>query len=272
MRYTMAAFTNGSETDLYVYESGDATTYRLLRGPAYRPSAGLMRDPSIFRTVDGVYYLTYTASGDGRIIGFAHSTDRLTWTHLYNFTVPLPRVEATWAPEWFIDDRGHINVIVSLSCGHGFTPHLMTAADTSLRSWSALTPMVGLAPNPFDPSSLGYIDTTVAQHADRYFAFAKNENTKYIELAVAPHPLGPYLFIGVGDWAGWGAPREGQSIIRLPGDGWRIYFDAYTEGKYFYSDSYDSFRTWTVPRELPGLSGIVRHGTVFPESTPQHVE
>ncbi|MFC6010580.1 hypothetical protein [Nocardia lasii] len=40
---------------------------------------------------------------------------------------------------------------------------------------------------------------------------------------------------------------------------------AYTEGRYLVSDSYDGLRTWSAPIELPGLSGVVRHGTVLTE-------
>ncbi|MFQ6326104.1 glycoside hydrolase [Nocardia sp. CWNU-33] len=269
VRYTMSAFTNSSETDLYVYESTDATAFQLLRGSAYRPPSGVMRDPSIFRNVDGDYYLAYTASGDGQKIGFARSSDRVTWTHLFDFTVPMLGVEACWAPEWFVDVDGRISIIVSLTNGRRFTPYLMTATDASMRSWSVLTPMAGLAPpNPFDTAAIGYIDTTVVAHGGKYFAFTKNETTKYIELAVALNAAGPYVFVATGNWAGWGTPREGQSLIQLPAGGWRIYFDAYTEDKYFYSDSHDGFRTWTAPRELPGLSGTIRHVTVFPENLP----
>lgn len=265
-RYTMTAFTNDSETDLYVYESDDAITFRQLSGPAYRPPTGLLRDPSVFRNIDGYYYLTYTTGWEGRTIGFAYSADRMNWSHLYDITVPLPGVTSTWAPEWFIDSDRSINVIVSLSDGYRFTPHLITA-ESKLRAWSMPRPMIGLA-QP-DNTSYGYIDTTVVRADRRYYAFTKNESTKYIELAVADHLLGPYTFVATDDWAGWGAPVEGQCVIALPDGGWRIYFDAYTDHQYFYSDCYDDFRTWTTPLELPEISGTVRHFTVFPEFIEQ---
>ncbi|WP_280261512.1 glycoside hydrolase family 43 protein [Nocardia wallacei] len=265
LRYTLTGFTNSSESDLFVYESADATRFSLLRARAYTPPTGLMRDPCLLRHVDGAYYITYTTGWEGNTIGFARSTDRATWTHLYDYTVPIDGVTSTWAPEWFVDSRGGVNVIVSLSDGYRFTPHLMTATDAGLRSWTALTPVAGLAPAPDDPDAFGYIDTTIVQVGRRYVAFTKNETTKLIELAVADAVTGPYTFVATGDWAGWGAPREGQSVTALPGGGWRIYFDAYTEGRYLYSDSLDGFRTWTAPTELPGLSGTVRHVTVLRE-------
>ncbi|MFI6866538.1 glycoside hydrolase [Nocardia sp. NPDC050406] len=266
LRYTLTSFTNDSETDLYVYESGDATNFQLLRAQAYTPPGGLLRDPSMFRHVDGSYYLTYTTGWEGHTIGFARSTDRLTWTHLYDYDVPMPDIVNCWAPEWFIAPDGRVGVIVSLYHDHRFTPYLMTATDTSLRTWTPLARLAGLAPPPDDTESDGYIDTTVIVHNGRFYAFTKQESTKFVELAVADEPTGPYSFIGTGDWAGWGGPREGQSVTRLPDGGWRIFLDAYLEGKYYYSDSYDDFATWTPPRELPGLSGIVRHGTIFIEN------
>ncbi|WP_228818788.1 glycoside hydrolase [Nocardia transvalensis] len=262
VRYTMTAFTNSSEAEMYVYESTDATTFTLVRGPAYRPPTGLIRDPSVIRHADGAYYITYTTGWDGDTIGFARSTDRIEWTFLYNYTVPIPGIRHTWAPEWFIDPGGSVNVIVSLHGGEYFQPHLMTATDEALQSWSPLTPLEGITAAP---GSLGYIDTTVSVLDGRYYAFTKNETTKEVELAVAESLLGPYEFIETGDWAGWGAPREGQCVIALPDGGHRIYLDAYTEGRYLYSDSSDGFRTWTPPRELPDISGFVRHFTVLPE-------
>ncbi|MEV6772553.1 glycoside hydrolase [Nocardia sp. NPDC051030] len=265
-RYTMTAFTNDSETDLYVYESPDAMTFELLKARAYSPPSGLLRDPCVFRHTDGAYYLTYTTAWDGHTIGFARSADRLDWTHLYDYEFTKPGITSAWAPEWLVDANGRVHVLVSLSDGYRFTPHLMTATDASLNSWTDPEPMVGLAPDPGDDVSYGYIDTTVARLGGRYFAFTKNESTKLVELAVADSPAGPYAFVSKDDWAGWGAPREGQSLTRLSNGGWRIFFDAYTDGKYFYSDSYDGFKTWSKPRELPGLSGTIRHVTVYVEN------
>lgn len=45
--YVFPVFTSASESNLYVYTSSDATTFNLLKGPAYTPPTGLIRDPSI---------------------------------------------------------------------------------------------------------------------------------------------------------------------------------------------------------------------------------
>jgi hypothetical protein len=255
-RYTMTAFTNSSETAMFVYESADAMNYRLVRGPAYTPPTGLVRDPSMFRHGDGAYYVVYTTGWDGDTIGFARSPDRVHWTFLRDYTIPLRGVRHTWAPVWFVDG-GQVDVIVSLSFGGDFQPYLMTAADPSLASWTMPAPLAGIGMN--------HIDTVMIKTGAVYHAFVKNETTKFVEHAIAPSPVGPFLFVGTGDWAHWGAPREGPSLARLADGCWRIYLDGYTVGAYFYSDSCDGFLTWSPARTLPGVSGFVRHFTVLRE-------
>lgn len=290
MRYTMTAFTNDSQTDMWLYESTDATNFTLLRPAAYRPpqaepdtpptgvtdKRGLCRDPSIFRHSDGAYYLTYTTGWDGNTIGFARSPDRLDWTFLYEYPIPLGNVAHSWAPEWFVEGQ-RVHVVVNIDQGSGFQPHLMTATDKSLsqQQWTPPAPLVGIAPTA--GAENGYIDSTIKLIGGRYHAFVKNEATKNIEVAMATTATGPYAFVRTGNWAGWGgpgggAPREGQCVIQLPDGRWRIYLDAYDldnpdRGRYIHSTSVttDPLGAWGPPVDLAGLSGFVRHFTVLPE-------
>ncbi|HEV2783032.1 MAG TPA: glycoside hydrolase family 43 protein [Actinophytocola sp.] len=258
-RYTMTAFTNSSESNMYVYESPDATGFRLLRGPAYTPPSGLIRDPSVIRHTDGRYYVVYTTNWTGNTIGFATSTDRVNWTFLRNHVISLPGTANTWAPEWFVDTDGSVNIIVSLSTtGSDFKPYKLTATNAALTAWTGPTVLSGIGPN--------HIDTFLVKVGSTYHAFSKNETTKFIEYATASSLTGPYTFRRTGNWAGWGGPREGQALVRLDNGGWRIFFDGYTVGTYYFSDSYDSFTTWTAPAVLPGLSGFARHFTVLKET------
>jgi hypothetical protein len=284
-RYTMVAFSNASDRDMDVYESGDGTGFQPVRQSAFRPPSGLVRDPSIFRHTDGFYYVTFTTV-DGANIGFARSSDRTNWTPLGSWPVPFccaflpgtgdgtgsagpagfsgsagfkdgpslsPFTTKAWAPEWFVDgDR--VNVIVSLSTGGGFVPYLMTALEPSLRLWSLPVPLAGIGAD--------HIDTTVVKVGSTYHAFTKNETKKVIEHAVASSVTGPYSFVPAGNW---GSLTEGPALVQLPNGAWRIYLDAYTEGKYLYSDSTDGLNTWSPLRELPGLSGTVRHFGVMRE-------
>ena len=283
-RYTMVAFSNASDRDMDVFESADGTGFQLVKPSAYRPPSGLVRDPSIFRNTDGMYYLTYTTGGTS--IGFARSSDRITWTPLANYSLPFccafmpgtgdgtgsasppgfsgsagfsdgpslsPFVTKAWAPEWFVDG-GRVNVIVSMSTGGGFVPYLMTALEPSLRLWSLPVPLAGIGAD--------HIDTTVVKVGSTYHAFTKNETKKVIEHAVAPSATGPYSFVPPGNW---GTLVEGPALAQLPDGTWRLYLDAYTEGRCLYSDSTDGLSTWSDAQELPGLSGTVRHIGVMRE-------
>ncbi|MFJ9519905.1 glycoside hydrolase family 43 protein [Kitasatospora sp. NPDC101801] len=262
-RYTMTAFTNSSESNMYVYDSPDATGYRVVKSSAYTPPSGLIRDPSIIRHTDGRYYLTYTTNWSGNTIGFATSTDRVNWTFLGNHTIPLAGLQRTWAPEWHVDSDGSVNVIVSLSTsasGADFAPYRLTATNSALTSWSSPTPLAGITGN--------HIDTFVVKIGSTYHAITKNETTKYLEHATATSLGGPYTVTGTGDWAGFGNWVEGPALVQLDNGGWRIYYDGYSAHKYYYSDSYDGLSTWTTPTELPGLRGFARHFTVLRETVP----
>ncbi|KAF0968286.1 glycoside hydrolase family 43 protein [Gordonia sp. YY1] len=283
-RYTMVGFSNTSAQHMDVYQSSDATRFQPIRMSAYQPPSGLVRDPSIFRSSDGWYYVTYTTGSTS--IGFARSRDRVNWTFMHNYPVPLccaflpgtgdgtgssagslsfgsagssdgpslsPFTTKAWAPEWFVEG-GRVNVILSMSTGGGFVPYLMTALDPGLRLWSPPVPILGLGADR--------IDTTVVKVGATYHAFTKNETKKVIEHAVSGSLVGPYRFVAPGPW---GRLVEGSAVVQLPNGNWRLYVDAYRDRRYFYSDSGDGLRTWTPLKELPGLSGSVRHFGVVRE-------
>ena len=285
-KYTMVAFSNTSDRVMDVYESGDATDFTLLQKSAYRPPTGRVRDPSIFRSAAGEYYITYTTA-NGANIGFARSSDRVHWTKIADYPVPFccfllpgtgdghasvpglgstgdllksvpslsPFTTKAWAPEWFVEG-GRVSVILSLSTGGGFVPYVMTAIDSSFRRWSPPVPLAGIGAD--------HIDTTVVKVGSTYHAFTKNETKKFVQHAVASSLTGPYRFITPGNW---GSFVEGPAVAKLPDGGWRLFHDAYTTGKYLYSDSHDGLSTWSPVKELPGLSGHVRHIGIMREAS-----
>lgn len=263
-RYTIVPFLDSDDGTVDVHQSDDATDFRLARSAAYTPPANRIRDASILKHTDGSYYLTYTThtwQDPSTTIGFARSTDRLTWSFLYDHPVPVAGLSRAWAPEWFVDGDGSVNIIVSCSTTDDewmFTPYLLRATDPGLTAWTAPVALSGLGEN--------HIDTFVVKLGPTYHAFTKNETTKYIEYATATRLAGPYTISRTGDWAGWGSYREGPALVQLDNGGWRVFFDGYGDGTYYYSDSYDTFTTWSAPKALPGLSGTARHFTVVKET------
>jgi beta-galactosidase GanA len=266
--FLMSAFTATSQDKLSLFTSADGATFTSLGSEVYQPPQGLLRDPSIIRAADGLYYIAYTTNWDGSTFGIARSADLKRWSHVGDVTVKLPGVTNVWAPEWFRDADGSLNLVMSVSKGGTkgpFAAYYVKALDASFTKFSAPVPMAGLEKNT--------IDTFVVLDGGRYTAFTKNETTKLIELATAPQLEGPWTLQKTGDWAGWGGPSEGQALVPVKDAtgkaGWRIYFDDYMTKRYWYSDSFDGFQTWTPRKELGGVSGAVRHFTVISEDTAQ---
>lgn len=261
--YLMSAFMATSQNTLSLFSSNDGVNFTSLGSEVYTPARELLRDPSIIRAADGLYYIAYTTNWSGSTFGIAKSADLKNWTHVADVPVTLPGVSNVWAPEWFRDSDGSLKLVMSLSktgTQGPFGAYTVKALDASFTKFADPVLMQGLEKN--------YIDTFVIQHEGRYVAFTKNETTKFIELATAPSLDGPWTFQKTGDWAGWGGPSEGQALVPIKG-GWRIYFDDYTTKRYWYSDSFDGLQTWTAKKELGGVSGTVRHFTVISEETAQ---
>lgn len=260
--YTMSAFSNSSQSNMYIYLSNDGLNFsRIGTAPAYTPPSGLIRDPSITRSSNGLYYVAYTDAWAGNSIGLASSPDRVRWTFVENITF-ASTVNIAWAPQWFKDTDGSINIILSMRYKGAAspTPYKITALNSSYTSWSTPVALAGLEPD--------YIDSFVLKLGNIYHIFAKNDQTtsKYIETATATKLTGPYTFVGTGNWSGWGPQLEGPCIYQLDNGTWRIVLDGYKAGQYYYSDSTDNLKTWTPKKPLPdGLSGFVRHLTVIKE-------
>ncbi|QFZ21736.1 glycoside hydrolase family 43 protein [Saccharothrix syringae] len=258
--YVMTAFTNSSESNMYVYDSPNATNFTLVRGNAYRPPSGLIRDPSVIRHTDGYYYIVYTTGWTGDTIGFARSADYTTWTFLRNVTVGLNgSTGSTWAPEWFRDSDGSVHVVFSASTtgtAGQFRPYRITATSADLSAWTSPVAL-GIPAN--------YIDSFLVKVGSTYHNFLKNETTKYVEHATATSLNGPWQFVGTGNWAGWGSGLEGPAVVQLPDGRWRVYFDQYGAGRYYYADS-SNLNSFGAKVELPGLSGTARHFTVLREN------
>ena len=259
--YLMTAFTNSSESNMYIYDSPNATTFTQVRANVYTPPSGLVRDPSVMRHSDGYYYIAYTTNWTGNTVGIARSADYLTWTFQRNITISVaPTGGSTWAPEWFKDTDGSINLIMSVSqtgTAGQFQAYKITATDTTLAAWGAPVKLSGIGPN--------YIDSFIVKVGSTYHDFTKNETTKYIEHATATSLTGPWTFVGTGDWAGWGSGLEGPAVTQLPSGSWRIYFDQYSAGRYYYADS-SNLSGFSTKTELAALSGTVRHFTVLREA------
>ncbi len=264
--FIMTTFPVTAENTLSVFTGPDGKNFTSLASEVFTPPGGLLRDPSIIQASDGYYYIAYTTGWSGTTFGIARSKDLRSWQHQHDITLALPAgakpITNVWAPEWFRDRAGKIHIVLSLSSSGTkgpFAAYLVSAVDDSLKAFGAPQLMAGLENN--------FIDTFPVIDGDQYRVFTKNETTKVIETATAKSLTGPWTFEKTGDWAGWGNWVEGPAMVQLPKGGWRIYFDDYITKRYWYSDSFDNFKTWTPRTELGGVSGTARHFTVLAQPT-----
>ncbi|HVZ30770.1 MAG TPA: beta-galactosidase, partial [Asticcacaulis sp.] len=270
--YLMSAFPATSQNSMSLFTSYDGATFTSLATEAYKPST-LLRDPSIIKAKDGYYYVVYTTDWSSATFGITRSKDLKHWEHITDVNIGIPGITNTWAPEWFQDSDGQIYVVVSLSKGGipgPFAAYLLKATDIATGKFTPAQVMTGLENNHIDTFP---IKANLPGESGKYYVFTKNETNKTIELASATSLTGPWTIEKTGNWAGWGDWIEGPALVRITGKdgkpGWRIYFDEYRTKKYWYSDSFDGFKTWTPRQELNGVTGAVRHFTVLKQTTAE---
>jgi hypothetical protein len=253
--YIFAVFNDSApQSDLLIYTSNDALNFTLLYDTKYVGPTGFLRDPSIMKHTDGRFYVAFTTPptlgccGADASFSIASSANLKDWTTVTTVPAGVAGVKNTWAPEWFKDRDGSIYALVNVD---GKT-YSYKAMNDSLTVFSAPT-WIGIGP--------GYIDTFVVTVGDTYHAFTKGN--AYIEHATATSLNGPWTFVGMGDWAGWGTHKEAPALIQLADGTWRFYCDAGSTGHETYSDSADMFQTWTAPKTLPVVGNNISHGTVI---------
>ncbi|MEO8903844.1 MAG: glycoside hydrolase family 43 protein, partial [Polyangiaceae bacterium] len=259
-RYVFATF-QGDEADkqkLSLYTSENGLDFTRLADTGYTGPTGVLRDPSITKHTDGKYYIAYTIQSwttTSAAFAIASSPDLKTWTFRAEIPAGVTGVKDTWAPEWFKDTDGSVNLIVSIDTSDtAFRSYLYTASDDTLTKWNAPKPL-GIGPN--------YIDTFVVKVGAKYHAFSKNETSKYIEHATAAALTGPWSFIDTGNWAGWGSGKEGPALFQLDDGRWRMFMDCYGSCGTFLQAASKDLLTWSGVSTVSGLSGKVRHGTVL---------
>ncbi|HEX3045991.1 MAG TPA: discoidin domain-containing protein [Bacillota bacterium] len=255
----IGSFMNKANRTLKIITSNDGLNFTTIYDGGFKGVGVTLRDPSIFRHTDGRYYVAYTATNTASccdpesLFGIAVSSDLVNWSNYTTVGAGISGVINTWAPEWFVDSDGSVNILVSINTSsNNYTTYRFRATNSALTAWAAPVAIIG--PN--------VIDTIVVKVGSVYHAFPKNATTQYIEHATASNLNGPYTYVGTGDWAGWGTHREGPTLIHLDNSKWRMYLDTYSTTGYLYSEGSSAFTGWTAPAGFSG-STTLQHGTVY---------
>lgn len=233
------SYFKGHGDGLHLAWSGDGFVWNALNSdqPFITPSAGpakLMRDPFLLPGPDGSFHLVWTAAWHGLGIGYARSSDLLSWS-AQQYVEVMSHERSTrncWAPEIFYDDARRQYLIYWASTIPGRFPDTDHMGDEGLNHRMYYTTTTDFeifseARLFFDPG-FNVIDATLVRDENRYLLFMKDETLnpcqKNIRVALSRdiyagfHNISPPI---TGDyWA------EGPSAIKMSGK-WVVYFDKY---------------------------------------------
>jgi hypothetical protein len=256
-RYLMSSHCT-IDQKLYLWDSNDGLSWRLLNGgPSYSAPSGVIRDPSIFKHTDGRYYVCYTNNNTGdpchpgrsNRFGVASSPDLAHWSFVRWVYLCHDSVHTVWAPEWFVNDDGHVHVFVMFD----YNIYETHPIDPAFAIWSTPVKVSG--------ELSGAIDPYLVKLNGRYYLWFSRDS--YIGYSSSSSLTGPYTVKEANDWAGWGH-KEGECLQQLGGGRWRIYFEPVL-GAVQYSESNDNWATWTTPVAIASDQNnlSVAHGTVI---------
>ena len=195
--------------------------------------------------------------------GLARSPDLVNWQATnVKLRGPLLSNSApnnTWAPEWFVDGTNHyVLVRLSTAVSNNYGPpgigYLQCHDPGTWTNWSDFTLLPGLASNENDPFILK-VDST-------YHLFTDDggpHSGKILHRQSTSGPFegyGPPAIIGTNfrqaaaltnSSAWWQAtPFEGQFVLPLGGNNYRLYFQATWWDHCFAIESTDGMETWDL--------------------------
>lgn len=267
-QYFLSTFRTSDEK-LYLLTSSDATSWISLDSqPAYTPATGSLRDPSIAR-FGGYYWVCHTHPITGALdpetqFQVIRSADLVTWELIATVDMTaISGVDHVWAPEWFIDTDSSIHVVVSCSTDNAstFRSYEVHPTDGTLTTWTTPVQITWSAGTP------NAIDYFIVYKAGTYYLWYRNLSGDYIEVSSSASLLSGYTVLQSGNWAGWGAQREGPCLVQIDDTTWRIWVDEYfgDNGPY-YSDSVDDWATWSALTAISAPYSI-RHATILKQTT-----
>ena len=278
--YLFSYFKKNGGSGMHLAASRDGLEWkRLGGGKSFLTSTladGLIRDPSIVQGGDGTFHLVWTPGWWERGVGYASSKDLISWSEPRWLPVMEhePTALNTWAPELHYNpDDGLFMILWASTIPWRFpeTDHPMgdktrSGITANHRHYFTTTRDFQKFSDTrlFHDPGFNSIDGTVVRVGERWLLVFKDETKapepkKNIRLAWGDSMTGPF-----GPASGPISPNwvEGPSMLRIPGGGWNLYFDAYTRKRYEGMHSAD-LRTWKPITDRLKFPKGIRHGTMF---------
>lgn len=227
-----------------------------------------MRDPSLALGPDGTFHMVWTTGwARPQVFGYASSKDLIHWTE--QRAIPVmekdPTCKNVWAPELFYDASKAEWLIFWASTVPGKFPVTEHSGDNNHRIYCVTTKDF----QSFSPTRLFYdggfnvIDATLLPANGKFYLVVKDETKqpvkKNLRLAVSESAAGPFGPAGKPFTIDW---VEGPSAIQL-GDEFFVYFDHYTDPKYYGAMKSVDLEHWQDISPQVSLPKGIRHGTVL---------
>jgi hypothetical protein len=233
--------------------------------PIFAPATGL-RDPSIVK-IGNKWFMTYGFhDATQKQFAVASSPDLLNWTVISTLNVSaIPNIAQAWSPELYVNpENNEVFIFFTSVQAVNMEVWYVTPIDGTLTSWTSPTKLNWTT----YPSKV--MDPVFTKFDNTWYMFYGDNN--YICRATATSLLGPWTADNTGNWAGWGANKEGPQIVRIGPTKWRLYIDRYegvspnwTYPGYAYTESED-LSNWSALTPLvmgPDNKNniVLRHGS-----------
>jgi signal transduction histidine kinase len=271
--FLFSYYTGNGADGLHLAWSPDGYRWEELnRGESIlKPEVGesrLMHDPYLLRAPDGTFHLLWTASTQGKTIGYASSKDLIQWSEQQEIPIMTnePATLNCWAPETVWDEAKQEFLVfwASTVTNRFATTAGQAEGNYNHRLYCARTKDF----KTFSPATLFYnpgfniVDATMVPANGRFYLVFKDETLKpfrkQLRIAAGDHPEGPFGPAGppfTRDHA------EGPTFLRA-GDDHILYFHNYQNHRYDALKSKDLARWEDVTARL-SMPADMHHGSAL---------
>jgi len=266
---------DGADQHLFLLASLDGLTFDNIAGtPLFTPdtSTGNARDASIIH-YDGSYWIAHTGATAGSDEKFTvmRSEDLVTWIEVTEVDMTsIASLDLVWAPEWFVDPATgdlHVFVACSTNSDTDFQIREVHPTNRGMTTWSTPVTLTGTFPaNMIDPFMVYAPEIGTA--GKPYKLWYKEEDGAFIEYLESDALTSGFSVVESGNWASFKVSDsiEGECIVKLDNERWRIYFvenDGLDPVAVYYSDSTDGWATWSARAAITTPLTHASQGTVI---------
>lgn len=239
------------------------------------------RDGSLLKYGD-YWYIVYTGNPSATPI-YRSAGPYDPWVLYANIDwTAISGVQATWAPEFFVDDDGSVHVVVALDTGpipYGMNHRIYEVHNVNpgdLSSWSTPQLLTSNGPSTSFNQLSVCIDPCLRKYNGVYYCYFTNNNGA-IFYVTSTSLLGPYdnaVYVS-GNYFGSEPYSEAPCVLYEGGTTWKLYFDrtfygdALDPGQTRVETSTDNLVTWSGGASATYLTvnGVtpptLKHGTVI---------